>query len=574
MNDSRGKSAFAGQLAGSNLRMGKAMTFVESMSRGTDWTDLPELDPNWESVRNGLELCFGTSFAILDVERDELLFAGAIVRRHDQRLPLELCGAVIERSQPEFLAEHEPVVLLAVPITCFAERYIAFAPFVVHQSDRAAIAKSMLALGYRAEETEAWSANQPVWNPERLLRLAELQVDQWSAEERLLRLQRENANLSSHLTATYEELSLLYGLTQKLKISASIEELGQKALEWLTETIAAEGLLLELLPRANSSDDASAAAHRASLFLPLGKCPLDRFRFHRLIEHLNLNEPAKPLLVNSSTSDQFGWPERDIRQAVIVPLTEGENLFGWLAAFNHQQNKEFGSSEANLLSSVATILGIHAGNLELYRQQAEFLAGVVRALTSAIDAKDPYTCGHSDRVARIAVRLADQMGMSAAELENIYLSGLLHDIGKIGIDDQVLRKPGRLTESEYEHIKMHAEIGYRILKDLKQLGQVLPAVRHHHEAWNGTGYPFGLQGEEIPLVARIVAVADAFDAMSSDRPYRKGMADDKLDEIFRSGAGRQWDADIVDAFFAVRDEIRQIGRLEHEPQVTEMALMT
>ena len=146
-------------------------------------------------------------------------------------------------------------------------------------------------------------------------------------------------------------------------------------------------------------------------------------------------------------------------------------------------------------------------------------------------------------------------------MENIYLSGLLHDIGKIGIDDQVLRKPGRLTESEYEHIKMHAEIGYRILKDLKQLDQVLPVVRHHHEAWNGTGYPFGLQGEEIPLVARIVAVADAFDAMSSDRPYRKGMADDKLDEIFRSGAGRQWDADIVDAFFAVRDEIRQIGRL-------------
>ena len=145
MNDSRGKSAFAGQLAGSNLRMSKTMTLVESMSRGTDWTDLPELDPNWESVRNGLELCFGTSFAILDVERDELLFAGAIVRRHDQRLPLELCGAVIERSQPEFLAEHEPVVLLAVPITCFAERYIAFAPFVVHQSDRAAIAKSMLA---------------------------------------------------------------------------------------------------------------------------------------------------------------------------------------------------------------------------------------------------------------------------------------------------------------------------------------------------------------------------------------------------------------------------------------------
>ncbi len=310
------------------------------------------------------------------------------------------------------------------------------------------------------------------------------------------------------------------------------------------------------------------------MFLALGDCPLDRFRFHRLIEHLNLDHETQPHLINSTKSDSFAWPERDIRQAVIVPLTEGENLFGWLAAFNHHQNREFGSSEANLLSSVATILGIHAGNLELYREQADFLAGVVRALTSAIDAKDPYTCGHSDRVARIAVRLADQMGLSAADLETVYLSGLLHDIGKIGIDDQVLRKPGRLTESEYEHIKLHAEIGYRILKDLKQLGPVLPAVRHHHESWNGTGYPLGLEGAEIPLFARIIAVADAFDAMSSDRPYRKGMADEKLDEIFRAGAGRQWDAEVIDAFFAARDEIGQIGRPEHEPQASELALMT
>ena len=103
---------------------------------------------------------------------------------------------------------------------------------------------------------------------------------------------------------------------------------------------------------------------------------------------------------------------------------------------------------------------------------------------------------------------------------------------------------------------------------------MLPAVRHHHESWNGTGYPLGLEGAEMPLFARIIAVADAFDAMSSDRPYRKGMADEKLDEIFRAGAGRQWDAEVIDAFFAARDEIRQIGRPEHEPQASELALMT
>jgi HD-GYP domain-containing protein (c-di-GMP phosphodiesterase class II) len=160
-------------------------------------------------------------------------------------------------------------------------------------------------------------------------------------------------------------------------------------------------------------------------------------------------------------------------------------------------------------------------------------------------------------------------------LETLYLSGLLHDIGKIGIDDQVLRKPGKLTVTEYEHIKVHAEIGYRILKDLKQLDQVLPAVRHHHEAWNGSGYPRGLAGEQIPLYARIVAVADACDAMSSDRPYRKGIPEQKLDAILREGAGGQWDPRVIEAYFAVRDEIRQIERPEvEESQISELALIT
>jgi putative nucleotidyltransferase with HDIG domain len=550
------------------------MTLLESKSRQHEFNAVPKPGSQWDCVRQALELCFSTSFAIVDATRGEVQFPGTIEHTDESADPSEWCQAVLERGRPEFIAEHDPVVVLALPITGMADRYVAMAPFVVEKADEATIAKSLTALGYCAAGAGKWSANPTVSDPKRLLHLAELQVEKWSADERLHRLQRENSDLSSHLSATYEELSLLYGLTQKLKISASIEELGRKALEWLAEAVAAEGLLLELLPHANSLDEPGASPPRESLFLPFGDCPLDRFRFHRLIEYLNLDQQTQPQLINSSKTDDFDWPARDVRQAVIVPLTEGENLFGWLAAINHQQNREFGSSEANLLSSVATILGIHAGNLELYREQADFLAGVVRALTSAIDAKDPYTCGHSDRVARIAVRLADRMGLTAADLETVYLSGLLHDIGKIGIDDQVLRKPGRLTESEYEHIKLHAEIGYRILKDLKQLGQVLPAVRHHHESWNGTGYPFGLNGTEIPLFARIIAVADAFDAMSSDRPYRKGMPDEKLDEIFRAGAGRQWDTDVVDAFFAARDEIRQIGCSEHEPQMTEMALLT
>jgi putative nucleotidyltransferase with HDIG domain len=214
------------------------------------------------------------------------------------------------------------------------------------------------------------------------------------------------------------------------------------------------------------------------------------------------------------------------------------------------------------MASVATILGIHCGNTAHYHEQSKFFSSVVRALTSAIDAKDPYTCGHSDRVARLSVCLARQMGISREDLNTIYLSGLLHDIGKIGIDDSVLRKPGALTPAEFEHIKSHPELGCRILDGVKQLDKVLPVVRHHHEAWNGCGYPAGLKAEETPLLARIVAVADSIDAMSSDRHYRKGMSDEKLDTILREGTGKQWDPRVIEAAFKVRDELRRIGKEE------------
>ncbi len=252
-----------------------------------------------------------------------------------------------------------------------------------------------------------------------------------------------------------------------------------------------------------------------------------------------------------------------------MSLCEGTNCFGWLVAFNHVRRGEFGSVEASLLSSVATILGIHNSNVNLYQQQRETFAGIVRALTAAIDAKDPYTCGHSERVARIAVRLAEEIGCERKQIDTIYLSGLLHDVGKIGVDDNVLRKPGKLTEAEYEHIKTHAEIGYKILCDIKQLDEVLPVVLHHHEQWDGKGYPRGLSGENIPLLARIVAVADSFDAMGSDRPYRQGMAEAKLDGILHDGAGKQWDASVVAAFFRARDEIREIARRKEKGPLPE-----
>lgn len=259
---------------------------------------------------------------------------------------------------------------------------------------------------------------------------------------------------------------------------------------------------------------------------------------------------------------------------VSVPIRSNRGVAGYLVALNRRFSpdgeREFGTLEANLISSVAAILGVHAGNLSLFRAQKEFFAQVVRALSSAIDAKDPYTCGHSDRVARIAVCLAGRLGCTAEELNTVYLSGLLHDIGKIGIDDSVLRKPDKLTPEEYEHIKTHPELGFKILQGVKELDAVLPVVLHHHEAWDGSGYPAGLAGEDCPRLARIVAVADSIDAMGSDRPYRKGMPQAKLEAILRQGAGSQWDPEAIDAYFHVQDAVHAITSSDREPLSLEV----
>ena len=183
------------------------------------------------------------------------------------------------------------------------------------------------------------------------------------------------------------------------------------------------------------------------------------------------------------------------------------------------------------MNSIATILGTNLRNIELYQQHNDLLLSFVRSLVSTLDAKDPYTRGHSERVALVAKRLGKELGLPEEDLRDIYLSGLLHDIGKIGVDDRILRKPGRLTTEEFHEIQEHPIIGFDIVKKFNNLHRVLPGVRNHHENYNGTGYPDGLQGEDIPLMARILAVADSYDAMGSDRPYRGSLSLETIENL-------------------------------------------
>jgi HD-GYP domain-containing protein (c-di-GMP phosphodiesterase class II) len=231
---------------------------------------------------------------------------------------------------------------------------------------------------------------------------------------------------------------------------------------------------------------------------------------------------------------------------------------GWLVAANPRDGRPFAFAELEVLGPVASLIATQQTNARLYSDLNGLLVGVIRALTAAIDAKDPYTSGHSERVARIAVRLAEELGMSANQRSDLYLMGLLHDVGKIGIGDSVLKKTGPLTPEEYRLIQSHVEIGVHILTDLKKLHHLLPGIRHHHERLDGNGYPSGLARDVIPLEARILAVADSFDAMSSTRPYRRRLTTMQIDEILRKGSGTQWDPKVVDALFACRMDIEHI----------------
>lgn len=401
--------------------------------------------------------------------------------------------------------------------------------------------------GWSQGAFDAWLENVGHAAPDLLKSHLTLAVQQSYQQTREAAIQDEFDGMVTQLEYTFEEISLLHNLTQNMHVSRAPRELAALSLERLGAVIHAETHVIWL-----------DAGNDQPLFLYEGEPPFDQFGMARLIARFEQHDWSRPLVKNHIAGTLLGSDFPGLRNLVLLPIQEGDRRFGWLCSCNLPPDAEFGTMQASLLASVASILGTHGRNIDLYNQHEELLLCFVRALVSSLDAKDPYTRGHSERVALIARRIGSELKLPEEDLRDIYLSGLLHDIGKIGVDDSILRKPGQLTRDEFEQVKRHPIIGYNILSGLRNLRHVIPGVRHHHEAWNGKGYPDGLAGESIPLMARIMAVADSFDAMGSDRPYRKGMPLDQLDEILRKGAGEQWDPAVVRAYFAAKDSIRRI----------------
>ena len=256
------------------------------------------------------------------------------------------------------------------------------------------------------------------------------------------------------------------------------------------------------------------------------------------------------VLIDGMDSDHTFIDNEQVRNAVSLPILLDNHVVGVLnlSYQDRVDGRHFTPTELGFLTTLTNHAAAAINNAQLFEELRTNYFSTVEALATAIDAKDPYTHGHSARVADYAIATAREMKMSDPDLEMMQAAAYLHDVGKIGIPEPILTKPGKLTPEEYEIIKTHPEISARILSPVNFRGEVISIVRHHHERFDGDGYPDRVKGESIPLPARILAVADAYDAMTSARPYRPAMDPENAKAELIRCAGTQFDKNIVQAF--------------------------
>jgi putative nucleotidyltransferase with HDIG domain len=393
----------------------------------------------------------------------------------------------------------------------------------------------------------------PGYPDEAIQRQARLLLGSVRDQIRLSGLEQELTSISGQLTNTYEELSLIYQISSGMRISRRPGDFFRQACLDSIDVIGVRAMGVALR-------DTESLGQLPVIFGPLNLSPdkVARLSAELLVW---MGRRKSSLLINDLRSDkQFSWLGEDAHRLLAVPLQRGEQVLGCMYTLD-KEHGEFDSVDSKLLNSIANESAIYLENAVLFEDVHGLMMGLLHSLTSAVDAKDAYTCGHSERVAVLSRMLAQEAGLDEALVERIYMAGLLHDVGKIGVPEAVLKKPGRLTVEEFEQMKKHPAIGARILQDVKQIQDIIPGVLHHHERFDGRGYPDGLSGHAIPIMGRIICLADCFDAMTSTRTYRKAMPLEVALADIRRCSGTQFDPALTEAFLNIPlDRMREILR--------------
>jgi len=407
---------------------------------------------------------------------------------------------------------------------------------------------------------QAWSSGLSQGASKRLYlsEMLGMLIDSFQA---VTKVERQMDQIGLELSKVYEELVLLHRLSTRMKVTESDAGFLQMACDSLTEVVEVEGIAIVLEKLIDGERQLTISAGSGLIDLDNRTSSIV---YCRLLEEMHQGREA---LVDSQACHGFAydWPG-SVRNIIAVPLmgkdcvdshfmhrSEAANhVIGCMVAVNTQNEGGFDSASVKLFNSVASGCAVFVENGRLFNDLSELFIGSLKTLTDSIDAKDGYTHGHSERVAMIARWIAECLVaenlLRPEQVSEVYLAGLLHDIGKIGVDDAVLQKTGPLTQEESDCIKKHPVIGAGILRGIKQMGDIVPGVLYHHESVDGSGYPSGLQGDDIPMIGKIVGLADSFDAITSKRSYRAARSIDEAVQEILNCVGTQFDENIVNAF--------------------------
>jgi HD-GYP domain-containing protein (c-di-GMP phosphodiesterase class II) len=523
-----------------------------TITRGLNFSQRRQLENSGERLKK-----FGVNFAVCDVDGELVL----------------LSEAGIFKSSPERLIEYSRQVLsqqsngssangAVTPVWRFGDSNPVLAAVLKSPSrpgnQSEPIAVALIDIGDKQSlQASGAGADSIRVDVEYLSEMLELFAENFQA---VIKADEQIEKVGTELSQTYEELVLLHKLSTNMKVTEQDTSFLQMACDSLTAIVSVEGIAI--LVEKLVDDEPRLAVAAGSGLIEIDE-RMAAILHSRLTEQVNNGKEA---LLDSEVDAPFryDWPD-NVKNIIAVPLfgkekTEshfasrtknGNYIVGLMVAINRIDKPDFDSTDVKLFSSVAGSCAVFIENGRLFTDLKELFIGSLKALTSSIDAKDQYTRGHSERVAFISRWIAERLAPEELEEEQIhrvYLAGLLHDIGKIGIDEVVLRKNGKLTEQELDRVRKHPSIGAGILSAIKQMRDIVPAVLCHHERVDGKGYPAGLVGNQVPLTGKIVGLADSFDAMTSKRTYRDARTVEEALVEIEKGIGTQFDEQVARAF--------------------------
>lgn len=354
-------------------------------------------------------------------------------------------------------------------------------------------------------------------------------------------------NMTDRLSQCYDELNLLFRLAGMQRHDERFEESCRSSLRETADFMEGRSLFLYLNDRKiREACTGGLSEPKVTVRAFLDDHPRQRQLFRSIAEvglHVVEDGPDR----HTGRIGQRGGK----LQYVAVPIWSRDEVVGFVAVLHDHTETDPSTDELRLIECLAAQLSGAQTTRRLYHEIKDALFNTVSCLVAAIDAKDAYTKGHSERVYRLSVKLGERLGLGGESLQNLAWSALLHDIGKIAIPVQILTKPTQLTKEEFALIKTHPARGCTVLEPIPQFRPILPGIRSHHERYDGRGYPDGLAGERIPLMARIIAVADSFDAMVSSRAYRAARTVESAVEEIERSAGTQLDPVVVAAFLSI-----------------------